>query len=247
MYAATWKPGEALGRAVAQKFVTRARGDRAGAAVGTQAIWSQMENDCIARGETPWLSLELPKRPPMLPVFGKVKGFLVDSLTCIALRPGPPPATGSEKMKKELEEVYNFAKAPTSEQIRIVHYWADGVGTTHRPALERHCRRRLYWKELQRSSVGTQYGPAEHVADGCLHCVLGNKIFYFNPRPSQLNPAIKTTTGIPNFPAYISGHSTFQRYGGYGAWAHFTRTGKSLPVHGRGSVHVPVVRRHSLP
>jgi membrane-associated phospholipid phosphatase len=32
---------------------------------------------------------------------------------------------------------------------------------------------------------------------------------YFNPRPSQLNPKIKTITGLPNFPSYISGHSTF--------------------------------------
>jgi len=35
------------------------------------------------------------------------------------------------------------------------------------------------------------------------------KFTYFNPRPTQLNPAIKTTTGIPTFPSYISGHSTF--------------------------------------
>ena len=35
------------------------------------------------------------------------------------------------------------------------------------------------------------------------------KYFYFNPRPTQLNSSIKTLTGIPNFPAYISGHSTF--------------------------------------
>jgi len=35
------------------------------------------------------------------------------------------------------------------------------------------------------------------------------KNYYYNPRPTQLNPAIKTLTGIPNFPAYISGHSTF--------------------------------------
>ena len=35
------------------------------------------------------------------------------------------------------------------------------------------------------------------------------KYFYFNPRPTQLDPEIKTLTGIPNFPAYISGHSTF--------------------------------------
>jgi membrane-associated phospholipid phosphatase len=35
------------------------------------------------------------------------------------------------------------------------------------------------------------------------------KFFYFNPRPSQMDPEIKTVTGVPNFPAFTSGHSTF--------------------------------------
>jgi membrane-associated phospholipid phosphatase len=35
------------------------------------------------------------------------------------------------------------------------------------------------------------------------------KMSYFNPRPSQMDPRIKTLTGLPNFPSYISGHSTF--------------------------------------
>jgi membrane-associated phospholipid phosphatase len=35
------------------------------------------------------------------------------------------------------------------------------------------------------------------------------KYFYFNPRPCQVDHSIKTTTGVPNFPAYVSGHSTF--------------------------------------
>ena len=35
------------------------------------------------------------------------------------------------------------------------------------------------------------------------------KYIYYNPRPSQLDSRIKTLTGLPNFPAYISGHSTF--------------------------------------
>ena len=49
--------GEALGRLVAQKFVARARGDRAGVAVGNQTIRTKLETDCMARNETPWLSL----------------------------------------------------------------------------------------------------------------------------------------------------------------------------------------------
>ncbi len=39
------------------------------------------------------------------------------------------------------------------------------------------------------------------------------KYYYFNPRPSQLDPSIKTQIGIPNFPAYTSGHSTFSAAG----------------------------------
>jgi membrane-associated phospholipid phosphatase len=35
------------------------------------------------------------------------------------------------------------------------------------------------------------------------------KFHYFNPRPSQLDPSIKTQIGLPNFPSYTSGHSTF--------------------------------------
>ena len=35
------------------------------------------------------------------------------------------------------------------------------------------------------------------------------KFAYFNPRPSQLDPSIKTVIGLPNFPSYTSGHSTF--------------------------------------
>jgi membrane-associated phospholipid phosphatase len=39
------------------------------------------------------------------------------------------------------------------------------------------------------------------------------KYFYYNPRPSQLDARIKTQIGIPNFPAYTSGHSTFSAAG----------------------------------
>ncbi len=35
------------------------------------------------------------------------------------------------------------------------------------------------------------------------------KYFYFNPRPTQMLSQIKTLTGIPNFPSYVSGHSVF--------------------------------------
>ena len=35
------------------------------------------------------------------------------------------------------------------------------------------------------------------------------KYFYYNPRPSHLDPELKSIIGLPNFPSYTSGHSTF--------------------------------------
>jgi len=35
------------------------------------------------------------------------------------------------------------------------------------------------------------------------------KYFYYNPRPSQMDPELKTVIGLPNFPSYTSAHSTF--------------------------------------
>jgi membrane-associated phospholipid phosphatase len=202
--------GEALGKSVAQKFVTRARGDRAGAAIGNQAQWTQMETDAIGRGEIPWYSLESPLRPPMLPLFGKVKAFLFDSLTAISLRPPPPPLVNSQKMKEETDEIYQFIKNPTRENTAIVHFWADGVGTYTPPG---------HWDAIAAEDFiienFSEVRWARNMAllnmslmDAAIVC-WDTKYFYFNPRPTQLDPKIKTLTGIPNFPAYISGHSTF--------------------------------------
>ncbi|MEO5593218.1 MAG: phosphatase PAP2 family protein [Chitinophagaceae bacterium] len=202
--------GEALGKAVAQKFVTRARGDRAGAAIGNQAQWTKMETDCIARGEKAWKSLDIPARPPMLPLYGVVKAFLFDSLTAISLRPGPPPLTGSGKMQQETDEALYNTTHDTREHYRIVHFWADGVNTFTPPG---------HWDAIAAEDFITKNFSevrwARNMAllnmaemDAAIVC-WDTKYFYFNPRPTQNNPAIKTLTGIPNFPSYISGHSTF--------------------------------------
>jgi hypothetical protein len=202
--------GEALGKAVAQKFVTRARGDRAGTAGGNATIWAQFEADCAARGELAWQSMELPKRPPMLMMFSKVKGMLCDSLTVISLRPGPPPSTSGAQMKAELEEVYSYTKNPKREHIAIVHFWADGVATPTPPG---------HWNEIAANDfIQKNFSEVRWARNLALLNMAefdaaivtwDTKFTYFNPRPSQLDPRIKTLTGLPNFPAYISGHSTF--------------------------------------
>lgn len=203
--------GEALGKAVAQKFVNRARTDRAGTAGGTAAVWEQMEKDCIAKGEGYWMSQELPKRPPMLPLFGRVRTFLFDSLTMVTqIRPGPPPSTTSQKFKEETEEVLYYSQHPTRERMEVVHFWADGVGTSTPPG---------HWNDIAAADFIQQNFSevrwARNLAllnmammDAAVVC-WDAKFAYYNPRPSQVDPRIKTLTGLPNFPSYVSGHSTF--------------------------------------
>ena len=46
------------------------------------------------------------------------------------------------------------------------------------------------------------------LADAGVSC-WDTKYFYYYPRPSQAIPGLKSILGLPNFPSYTSGHSTF--------------------------------------
>jgi len=203
--------GEALGKLIAAKFVTRARNDRAGAAAGNPTLWAKLKQDCINRGEIPWMSLETPERPPMLPAFGAVRAFLFDSATLVnAIRPGPPPSTGSQKFRDETEEIYQISKNITREQLRIANFWADGLRTYTPPG---------HWNYIAANDFALQHFSEARwarnmallnmsIMDAGIAC-WDAKNLYFNPRPMQVDPRIKTEIGLPNFPSYISGHSTF--------------------------------------
>lgn len=202
--------GITLGRKIAAKYITRAAGDGMGAAVGNQALWTQLQTQTSATGETPWLSLDLPARPPMLPLFGSVRSFLMTPSDVLASRPVPPPSTRSAQFAAELAEVKNFSKNTSRKEMEIVSFWADGVGTYTPPG---------HWNAIAADAFVTQnYSEvrwARNLAllnlslmDAAISC-WDAKYYYFNPRPSQVDPSIKTLTGIPNFPAYVSGHSTF--------------------------------------
>jgi PAP2 superfamily len=202
--------GVGLGKKIAAKFIAKAKTDGAGAAVGNQAIWDNFETTIAATGEIPWKSLELPKRPPMLPLFGNVKSFLMTTLQIVANRPIAPPSTNSTKFATELAEVKSFSENDSRENLRIVSYWADGVGTYTPPG---------HWNSIATDAfVQENYSElrwARNMAllnitmmDAAISCWEA-KYFYFTPRPSQVDSSIKTTTGTPNFPSYISGHSTF--------------------------------------
>ncbi len=90
--------GLALGKAVATSTATKsiivdfARKDGMGTAGGNAVLWKQLydsvENGKLYKsGQQPWISLDNPKRPPMLPNFGKVWGWNMTAQ--ISLTKGP--------------------------------------------------------------------------------------------------------------------------------------------------------------
>jgi membrane-associated phospholipid phosphatase len=143
-------------------------------------------------------------------LFGKVHTWNFDSATLVSIRPPAPPSTNSAQFKKELEEVYAISRNPSREQIRIAQYWADGVGTYTPPG---------HWNAIAAEEFVTQKISevrwARNLAllntslmDAAIAC-WDAKYLYFNPRPYQMDNRIKTVVGLPNFPSYTSGHSTF--------------------------------------
>ena len=202
--------GLALGRAVAGVLIARAGTDGMGAAAGTPAQWQAFADATEARGEVPWKSLESPARPPMLPNFGKVRAWMMAATDVVNERPGPPPSTSSAQMAQELAEVERTTEELTRDELAIAQKWNDGAGTYTPPGhwndIATEYVRDARFSEVRAARVFALLNMAMH--DGAVGC-WDAKFAWFNPRPSQLDPAIKTKIGLPNFPAYPSGHSTF--------------------------------------
>jgi membrane-associated phospholipid phosphatase len=128
----------------------------------------------------------------------------------LAAQPGPPPSTASEQMQRELAEVKRTVENLTRQQLAIAHKWNDGAGTPTPPGhwnqIAAAFVRDAGMSEVRAARTFAILNMAMHdVAVGCWAA----KFRYYNPRPSQLDPSIKTAVGLPNFPAYPSGHSTF--------------------------------------
>lgn len=202
--------GLALGKAVAAAFVARAGADGMKNAVGNAAQWQALADGTVAQGEIPWISQESPARPPMLPNFGQVQAWLMTAAEVVTERPPAPPSTSSDQMKEEVAEVRRTIAHLSRKQLAIAYKWNDGAGTYTPPGhwndIAAEFIRDARMSEVRAARTFALLNMAMHDATvGCW----GVKYLYFNPRPSQLDPSIKTVIGLPNFPAYPSGHSTF--------------------------------------
>jgi hypothetical protein len=200
---AAFRAGEAVGRAIGAKAVARARADRFGAPfTGT-----------IPVGPGIWFSSTVPATPPALPTLGQVEPFFMSGGA--HFRPAPPPAFDSPAFAEALAEVRQIAATRTARQDSIAKFWAMGTGTliagfwntTAAALIERE---RLGEREAAHALALMNTASM----DGLISCA-DAKFTYWLLRPSQADPAISLSIGLPNFPAYPSNHACFSGAAAY--------------------------------
>ena len=203
--------GERVGKAVFAKVFARYRADGMAVSIGSQVKWDSLTKRCEERGEIAWKSMEEAPRPPMLPFYGNVMPWNMDKTTIYTISTSVPPlSTKSTEFAAQVAEVKSYTSNPTRENIALVNYWADGAGT-HTPPGHWNQIAEKYIIEAKMSEVRTARNYAllnSAMMDAAISCWYTKSYFYV-PRPSQIDNSIKTLTGLPNFPSYTSGHSTF--------------------------------------
>lgn len=185
-----------------------------GAAIGRthgDATVERLKNDGFTRA---WTGTA-PTGPGMwVPVTSPPAGATLGSVTPWFLqsgsqfRPAPPPAYGSAAFNADLNEVVQFTKNRTADQLALARGWDYAAGTTtpvgywNKTALDIIASKQL--DDLEATRVLSLMHAA--VFDAEIAC-WDAKYQYWTIRPYQANTEVAMALGAPNHPAYPSGHS----------------------------------------
>jgi hypothetical protein len=200
--------GLALGRAVADKVIARAKTD------GADRQWDGQRPPGIGRGPEFWEPNPGTILPPTQPLAGTWKTWLMSSAS--QFRAGPPHPYGSPEFVAEAKEVMDVRAKLTPEQENIAKFWAGGQGSSLPPGL---------WNQISFVYVANAKFDTPQVArlfadlnaalnDAAL-AVWDTKFTYWSPRPINairdlgLDPNWKPLLTTPSFPSYVSGHSGY--------------------------------------
>jgi membrane-associated phospholipid phosphatase len=184
--------GVAIGRDAGDAMVTRAKNDR----------FTAPFTGTVPTGPGMWVA----NGPPAGATLGGVTPYLLTSGS--QFRPPPPPAFGSPAYLTDLVEIKTIAVNRTQAQIDIAFFWNFPTGTFTPPG---------YWNLTTANYIAANAldeRAATHafaltttaIMDALIGC-WDAKYFYWMIRPSQADPSISLTFGLPNHPSYPSGHS----------------------------------------
>ena len=196
------KAGEDLAAVIATKVIDRAKTDRFSVANDPANTWQTT----IAKApyDQKWKSIEIPQHVPVLPLAGKVKTWF-DSTAIFRAAPSAPPATTSPEFQKALSEVRDIAATRTRDQWQIANYWDNGTNTYSLSGLWNVLAEDLVRQAGQNElRTARTYALLNRAMQDATTVAWRTQYTYFVPRPSQIDPTIKTATVIPNTPGYVS-------------------------------------------
>ncbi|MVM31911.1 PA-phosphatase [Spirosoma sp. HMF4905] len=196
------KAGEDLATTLMAKVIDRAKSDRFTEAIDPANSWQT----ALAKApyDQKWKSIELPERAPVLPLAGKVKTWY-DSTAIFRTLPAIPPATTSTEFQKALSEVRDISNTRTRDQWRIASYWDNGPSTYSLAGLWNFLVEDLIRQEGQNElRTARTYALLNRTMQDATTASWQTMYTYFVPRPSQIDPEIKTATPIPNAPGYVA-------------------------------------------
>ena len=187
--------GETVGRDVAAQVIASAATDR------FNDPWTGTIPVCPGcwRSNSPGL-------PPIHPQQGQMRPFFMTSGD--QFRPAPPPAFGSPDFLAALAEIRHFSDTRTREQDSIAKYWAFPAGTFLVAGFWNNVASNLIveFHQDERTAAHT-LALVNMAALDALTASHDAKFFYWLIRPTQADPLITLSIGLPNHPSYPSNHA----------------------------------------
>ena len=182
VYPSDVKAGFDLGRRVAERVIERAKAD------GSDAVWDGKR----PTGPGLWND----KRPPITPMAGLYKPWVLS--TGSQFRPGPPPDPADA-----MQELKQFKRSPAA--MERVFYWAFNdfwSDAANRKLFETN----LYLNAPRAARVYMLLAVAAN--DGVIAC-WDAKFTYWSTRPDQYDTTyVPPLMSTPPHPSYPSGHAT---------------------------------------
>ncbi|CAA9570458.1 MAG: hypothetical protein AVDCRST_MAG19-2727 [uncultured Thermomicrobiales bacterium] len=187
--------GLALGQAIGEKAVARARAD------GSDAEW---DPSTMPTGPGFWQPTppEFVETPLHYPLAGSWTPWVLTSGEQV--RPAPPPEYGSPVWRAELKMVQEIAANLSFEQERAALWW----GNANSAALVNGWARELIGKAGVGSPQAAQILADLHVAIAdALIAVFGAKFTWWTARPVTEDPTLVPLLPTSPYPSYPSGYS----------------------------------------
>ena len=184
--------GVAIGRAIGEQVVARARTDNFFAPGTVQ----------VPVGPCLWFS----NSPPVGALWGQARTFLL--LSGDQFRPPPPPACDSPEFLAALAEVRQISDTRTAEQASNATFWDFSVGTYTPPGYWNEEAARLAVKyHLNDRRAAHMFALMNMVSFDAIVASHEAKYFYWLLRPPHADSGITTAIPLPNFPSYPANHA----------------------------------------